>query len=292
MFVLGAALTLAIAYSLGVIFFGRFPIVIRLALGAAIESFLVYLLFILGLGHYLLVLAILVPAVFFIRPPLPKQPATRPWILLPIFLVFGVYYLVHAMAPEIQPDAISYHLGLTAEYLRLGAFPHRIGFYEILPQGLEMLFAVAFSIGGASAAKLVHFAFLLATLPLILLIARRLNLSDIQGCAAAALYFVAPVVGISGTCAYNDAALVFFILTTFYLLLDDDPFCAGVAAGFCYAIKFTGLLIPVLAVLFILLTKRQIRPAFRFSASALVMIAPWMLRALILTRDPVAPLFN
>ncbi len=232
-------------------------------------------------------------SLFYLHPApfalLPTPLHLRCTILVPLFAIFGVYYLVQALAPEIQPDAMSYHLGLTAEYLRLGTFPNRIGFYEMLPQGLEMLFAVAFSIGRDSAAKLVHFAFLLATLPLIVLTSRRLKLSDTQGYIAAALYFFAPVVGLSGTCAYNDAALVFFTLATFYLLLLDQPGCAGITAGFCYAIKFTGLLVPVLAFVYIL-WKRQ-KP-FRFAMGVLIMSAPWMLRALILTGNPLAPLFN
>lgn len=288
MFVLGAAVTLLIAYALGVLFFRKLdlPGVVLLGLGAAVESTLVYLLFVLGLGHFLIALAIFIPAIFLLRP---KLPTIKPSILLPLFVIFGGYYLIQAMAPEIQPDAISYHLGLTAEYLRLGTFPPRIGFYEILPQGLEMLFAVAYSIGRDSAAKLVHFAFLIATLPLIVLTARRLKLTDTQGCTAAALYFFAPVVGLSGTCAYNDAALVFFTLATFYLLLLDQPGPAGLTAGFCYAIKFTGLLVPVLALVYILWNRKK---PFRFALGALIMIAPWMLRALILTRNPLAPLFN
>jgi hypothetical protein len=287
--VLGAVVTLLIAYALGVLFFRKLalPAVILFGLGAAVESVLVYLLFLFGLGHYLLVLVIFVPAIFLLRPAPLKWPSNR--LILPLLAVYGVYYLVQALAPEIQPDAISYHLGLTAEYLRLGAFPHRIGFYEILPQGLEMLFAVAFSIGRDSAAKLVHFSFLLATIPLIVLTARRLKLTDTQGHAAAALYFFAPVVGLSGTCAYNDAALVFFTLATFYLLLIDQPGCAGITAGFCYAIKFTGLLVPVLALIYILW--KRWKPV-NFALGSMLMIAPWMLRALILTHNPLAPLFN
>jgi uncharacterized membrane protein YhaH (DUF805 family) len=295
-FLIGAAVTLLIACALGVLFTRKLPPVLRFAIGAAIESLAVYLSLLLHIPLWWLVAFI--PVLFFLRPTaLTEQPVTSldrltRWIVFPVFAIFGVYYLVQAMAPEIQPDAISYHLGLTAEYLRLGTFPKRIGFYEILPQGLEMLFAMAFLIGRDSAAKLVHFAFLLATLPLIVLTARRLKLTDAQGYCAALLYFVAPVVGLSGTCAYNDAALVFFTLATFYLLLLGQPACAGIAAGFCYAIKFTGLLVPVLALAYVVWTRRSFRPTLKLAAGALLMVLPWMLRSLILTRNPLAPLFN
>jgi hypothetical protein len=284
-FILGAVVTLAIAYAIGVRLFGKLPLppIIHFALGAAVESFLIYLFFLDRLGWLIPVLAVFIPFLFFARRPTISVRA------FPLFAVFGIYYLVQALTPEIQPDAISYHLGLTAEYLRLGAFPKQITFYEILPQGLEMLFAMAFAIGRDTAAKLVHFSFLLATIPLIVLTARRLNLTEWQGYAAAALYFFAPVVGLSGTCAYNDAALVFFTLATFYLLLIEQPGCAGITAGFCYAIKFTGLLVPVLALGYILW--KRMKPV-KFCLGAALMIAPWMLRALILTHNPFAPLFN
>src|SRR6266481_2411804 len=136
-----------------------------------------------------------------------------------ILAIYGILYLIHALAPEIQPDAITYHLGLVAEYARLGRFPDRVGFFEMLPQGMEMLFLFAFVIGKHSAEKLVHFGFLLATVPLMIELGRRARVSDRLSCAAAALYFCAPVVGATGTSTYNDAALVFFTLATLLTLL-------------------------------------------------------------------------
>lgn len=278
--------------------------VVRLGLGAIISSFLTFLMFVGGFGYpvYLVAFGILL---FFVRPPRLMENAIEPldpisrWIVFPVLAVYGILYLVHAAAPEIQPDAITYHLGLTAEYLRLHAFPQRVGFYEVLPQGMEMLYAAAFSIGRHSAAKLVHFALLACTVPLIVMIARRLKLSDLAGYAAAILYVTAPVVGVSGTSTYTDAGLVFFHLIAFYLLLvwrDDGMtgyvFAAGLAAGFCFAIKFTGLLAAPLALLFVVITRPRVRDALLLSAGAAIAIAPWMLRALILTGNPLAPLFN
>ena len=61
---------------------------------------------------------------------------TTAWILAVIFAPYAVLYTVHALAPEMQPDAAGYHLGLVREYFRLGSFPDRIDFYGILPQGM------------------------------------------------------------------------------------------------------------------------------------------------------------
>src|SRR5207245_10007235 len=114
----------------------------------------------------------------------------------------------------------------------------------VRPQGMELLFLFAFAIGMYSAAKLVHFGFLLATVPLMIELGRRMRLSDRLSGAAAAFYFCAPVVGITGSSTYNDAASVFFTLATLLTLLlwkqEGEArylLAAGLLAGFCYANK-------------------------------------------------------
>jgi hypothetical protein len=310
----GAALPLFTAYSLGVICFRSLPLpaILRLGLGAIVESFLIFVLFLMGCGSPAVFLAtgtlctgLCAITLLLRRPPVLAEVVAVPldavsrWVFFPALAIYGVLYLVHAAAPEIQPDAITYHLGLTAEYVRLHGFPDRIGFYEVLPQGMEMLFAAAFAFGRHSAAKLFHFSLLAATVPLIIMIARRLKLPDMAGFSAGIVYVAAPVVGVSGASAYTDAGLVFFHLAAFYLLLvwrDDGrgsyAFAAGLAAGFCFAIKFTGLLAAPLALVFVVAMRRRSRDAFLLSAGAALVIAPWMLRAFILTDNPVAPLFN
>src|ERR1017187_10544004 len=139
---------------------------------------------------------------------------------------------------------------------------------------MEMLFTVAFSFGRHAAAKLVEFVFFLATLPLIFRVGRRLGASDLACLVAAVFYFCAPVAGITGSSSYNDAAGVFFALAAFYLLLLAEPrylLPAGVLAGFCYAIKLPGLIV---------------------AAGTALMMAPWVVRAAVLTGNPFAPLMN
>ena len=93
------------------------------------------------------------------------MPAGLPAIIIAIY---GVLYLIHTLAPEVQPDGMSYHLAEVTEYANLGRFPALVDFFEMLPQGMEMLFLFAFVIGKQSAAKLVEFGFLLVTVPLLI----------------------------------------------------------------------------------------------------------------------------
>ena len=108
----------------------------------------------------------------------------------------------------------------------------------------------AWLIGGSSAAKLVHFAFLVATVPAIVHIARGLNLPDMAGHIAAAFYFCTPIVGLAGTAAFNDAALVYFTVAAIALALDGKAFHAGASAGFCYGVKMTGIIAVPIAMAF------------------------------------------
>jgi 4-amino-4-deoxy-L-arabinose transferase-like glycosyltransferase len=310
----GALFSLALAWMLGNICLQGLPSprTVILAIGAAAESLLIFLLLLAGAANRAtFILAGVALCLAFLRlqrrpahfEDFTKAPADRLtfWLSAAAFGGYGIFYLMNAMAPELQPDAAGYHLGLVSEYVRLGRFPGRVGFYNVMPQGLEMLFVPAFAFGRHSAAKLVHFAFLLATLPLMLRIGRRLLLPDTVAVAAAALYFCSPVVGVSGSSAYNDAALVFFVLVTFYLLLLwQDTYDvrylgpAGITAGYCYAIKMPGIVVLPLALVFVSTQAATDRRKSMISvlSAALLMIAPWMLRATLMTGNPGAPLFN
>ena len=295
----GAAFTLVTAYALGAILMRKRPAPpeILLAIGAAAESVLVFLLLLLHLAHWGVFLAIgaaAILAAWRFRTPAAHHPIHIPRAAWIVFLPYGVWYLVNALAPETIADGITYHLGLPNEYLRLGGFPDHVTFFDVVPQGMEMLYTVAFAFGRHAAAKLVEFAFFLATLPLIFRVGRRLGATDLGCLAAAVFYFCAPVAGITGSSSYNDAAGVFFMLAAFYLLVLADPRCllpSGVLAGFCYAIKFPGLMAVAGALLFVA-AQRRWKPLLIVAAGAALTMAPWTLRALVLTGNPVAPLMN
>jgi len=310
----GAFFTLAVAWMLGNICLRRLPVPwpIALAVGAAVESSIVFLLLVSGVGNrvsFALLGAVCLVAFWWVGRDAVRlaDPAKPPVDRVSMCLAgaalafYGALYLINALAPELEPDARMYHLGLTSEYVRLGGFPNRVGFYEMLPQGFEMLFVPAFAFGRHSAARLVHCAFLLATVPLMLRIGRRLELPQSVALSAAVLYFCAPVTGITGTSAYTDAGGVFFTLATFYLLLvwrdtRDARYLApaGITAGFCYAIKFPGALVAILAVVFVVAVERgmRARQLALLTGTALAVAAPWILRDAIMTGNPVAPLFN
>jgi hypothetical protein len=257
------------------------PRSVRFATGAAPFSLLVFLILLCHAGFlavYVLVgLALVAGAVLRGASVTPALTAV-PWYLRIVFAGAGVVYLVNALAPEIQADAVGYHLRLVSEYVRLHAFSDRAGFFDFMPQGMEMVFVPAFAVGAGSAAKLVHFAFLLASVGLIREIGREAGLSDVKTCAAAAIFFLAPVCGVDGTSAYTDAGLVCACCAVVYLLIRwerERSFallaCAALNAAFCFAIKptFGWVAVAALAVV-------RFRPVF--AGLVLLFSAPWLVR--------------
>lgn len=160
---------LGTAYGLGLAVLRKTPAPpeIVLALGGAAETSVIFFLLLAGAGRWYVFLALGAVAIacwrMFPRSPLDeavKRPLGKGGIAAAGFSApMGIWYFVNALAPETQADGMSYHLGLPYEYVRLGGFLRRITFYDLMPQGMEMLYTVAFVFGRHSAAKLVGFVF-------------------------------------------------------------------------------------------------------------------------------------
>ncbi|MEO8595088.1 MAG: discoidin domain-containing protein [Candidatus Solibacter sp.] len=297
--VAGAGFTLAAAYALGLLLMRRRPgpPEIVLGIGAAALSVVLFVILLLNAASLYVFLATGAAAMAMawrFRVPSPNDAVRVPRPAWVIFGAYGVWYLVNALAPETTADGITYHLGLPREYLRLGGFPEHTTFYDVIPRGMEMLYTMAYSIGRHAAAKLLEFTFFAATIPLLFRLGRRLGAPDLACTVAAVFYFCAPVAGLTGSSSYNDAAGVFFMLAVFYLLLEEGTrylLPAGLLAGFCYAIKLPGLVVGAAAVVFAA-RQRRWRPVLIVAAGAALAIAPWMLHAVVLTGNPLAPLMN
>jgi len=217
------------------------------------------------------------------------------WLFWAPYTVFGVFYLVHAMAPENSPDGTAYHLAIVGRYHRahgLEAIPTNM--YASLSQGVDLLFLFAYSFGRHSAAAMVHAAYLFA-LPLALLSFGRRFQCIPAGAGAGILVFASPIFGMDGISAYNDVALACVAFSLFYLLEIGESrltIPAGLLAGFCYAIKYTGFLAVPYALARILWRHRQWKLTAVAAGCALALIAPWMIKNWIYVQNPLAPFFN
>jgi len=238
------------------------------------------------------------------RDTLPSLP--KAWSIafsIPI-AAFSVWYFVNALAPEMSPDGMAYHLWLPAEYSRAHGFVRiPASIFANFPQGMELLFLFAFVFGKHSSAALVHFSFL-ATLPwLILCYGCRFGFPR-AAAAAAVLTFTSPIVGIDGSSAYVDVGLATIGFALFYVLqiwdADRQPgllVLAGALAGFALAVKYTGVMALLYALIFVAWKlgrnpKLMFRATLAVGAAALVFIVPWLAKNWIWTGNPVSPFAN
>lgn len=218
---------------------------------------------------------------------------------------FTLLYLSRAIGPEYSSDGSTYHLALVAEYLRKAHFPIiTTNFYASLPEGLEMLFLAAFSIGRHSAAALVHLLFLFALSSAFILFGLRFQVAK-AAIGAMVLFYLSPIVGFDASVAYNDVALAAATFATFYALQlwaarrenDRLLILAGLLAGFAGAIKYTGFFAPAFAIVFVIwvgrsdFKKYKTRLAFVIVPAALL-ISPWLIKNAIEVHNPVSPFAN
>ena len=239
----------------------------------------------------------------------PRAPRRLPLLFAALALPFFILYLFTAWAPEASPDGSTYHLGNVLRFLSAPWMVPIRDLYGALPEGLEMLFLFAFTIGGHSAAALVHFAFLIFLTVLVFFYARRFGFPK-AGLLAALMVFVSPLIGRDAVSAYNDVAMaatafgvVYFI--ELWIEKDNDNFLipAGMLAGFSFAIKYTGFIAAAWAlplIVFYLWRRRRIassplpvlRPLLQFAAPCLMLIAPWLIKDAIYMHNPLSPFFN
>lgn len=304
----GAGFTVTVSVAAGLILIRRLKVVLNrteevlfgFLVGSAIVSFLVFLLCVVHratLPVFLIGGAGVVTAAFFTRSHAvsEKMPfGRRNWLLLSLVLPLLVVYLANSLAPEVSPDGSGYHLGnVTRMWERHGFVWDYHSIYSYLSQGIEMLYLVAFSIGGMPAAATFHLSYLVCLTLLLASFGQRFGFPR-AGAFAAVLVFASPVVGLVAVSAYNDVALATCIFAVFYLgELNLETSCGnqlilnGFLVGFCYALKYPGALILLLVLL-------QLRGKgfVRLAAPAALMAAPWMLRNWYWLGNPFAPFFN
>ncbi|HEY1221150.1 MAG: hypothetical protein ABSE42_02865 [Bryobacteraceae bacterium] len=307
----GALFTVATATALGTLLVGKacadWPV--RFVAGSGVLSFLVLLLAASGLVYPTTFAILGVAAIVACQPwhRWRSGDGARNWptasikniLLFVIFIVYFYIYFLRAMAPEVSPDGATYHLGLTAQYLREHGF-HTItwNYYASLSQGMEMLFLFAFAFGKHSAAALVHLAFLVALVWQMWIWGARHGMAWVGVCGAA-LVALSPMVGVDASSAYNDVALAAVAFTLFCLLENwaEDRTAGllpviGILAGFGYALKYTGWVCVAYAIGFVAWKSRRVRAVAVVAGFAFLLVAPWLLKNWMWMHNPLAPFFN
>jgi 4-amino-4-deoxy-L-arabinose transferase-like glycosyltransferase len=139
--------------------------------------------------------------------------------MLACVIAAALLNLLSAMTPPFEYDALEYHLGAPAEYIKAGriiALPHN--FYSNMPQLTEMLYLLALKMSSGVAAKLLHWAFGVLSAVAVYAVAARLWKKQI-GLTAAALFYCIPLMQDLSETARIDLATTFFAVLAFGCLL-------------------------------------------------------------------------
>jgi hypothetical protein len=309
----GFAFTISFCFALGLPLASRLPLMkqerwpFAFLLGSAILSGIMFLLCVIHQVRPAVMIALAVAAGFgtwkYRREPsadaFPPIPRYALYVFLAVSAPFTLLYFANAMGPEWSPDGSSYHLGWVAKYAAARGFVSPLSsIYGMLSQGIELLFLNAFLFGKHSAAAMVHWAFLLDLVWLMISFARRIARPQ-AGLAAAFFLYASPVVGVDATSAYIDLATACIGFGLFYLVYIWDGqrqrsllVAAGLLAGFAYGAKYTVAILGVWAVLTVLWRSRSWKDTAIIAGMSLVLSTPWMIRNAIEVGNPVAPFFN
>lgn len=195
------------------------------------------------------------------------------------------------VAPLSDSDGIRYHAALPKLFLITGkVFLYPWDVTGALPESVEMLNMLLLPWTGGEGAKLLHFAFFVATLPVIALLVP-VRATGRSAAALAAFFFAAsPVALVPASAAFVDHAGLFHVATALLLAVHGAPVLAvGIALAAAAFTKITLLPVAVIALVPILRTRPRWRPLLAALLPAAVALAPLAIRNEIATGDPFYP---
>lgn len=214
------------------------------------------------------------------------------------------FAFVGALAPEIEYDALWYHLWLPQRWLDAGGPVDIVDEYvSLYPLPWQLLYGAAATIGGTGAAKLLHF-FCLPLLASATWLLTRTVFSTANGLVAAALCVISPTIIWEATTAYVDLALALFLTLSVQALFEFDRtssrrwlVMSAVMMGTALSIKHLALLALASFILVFLgntlatrrLAASALRNAALFLLLALAVPLPWYVRAYAASGNPVFP---
>ncbi len=240
----------------------------------------------------------------------PRWPSAWAWPVLAVFAGLLAPLLSLALTPTVSWDASAYHLTLPRLFLEAGGFREvPLSVYSYWPLNVQLLYSLALAHGDFVLAKLLHFAFGVATLYALAAGCRAFH-RPASGPLAAIFFLANGVVAFELRVAYVDLAHAFFLLAGLLFMLEAlerdrralwlSGLCCGLAAG----VKVSGiagaaivgaLYLPRLAGALRQPARLRRRLRFfltRFAAPVLGLWAPWVVRTWALAGNPAYPFLH
>jgi 4-amino-4-deoxy-L-arabinose transferase-like glycosyltransferase len=301
-------------------------VILSVAVGFGIFSFLILSLSLLGFLYKELVLFILIlfsiifhkDIILFLKealveiknlPLLFRNASNTGFIfaLISIILISFLINFIGTIAPEIQYDALSYHLILPRIYIE----NHRIVEVPYIHQAYfastGMLYVLGLILSGQITAKLFSLCFGILITVAIASFGKRFFSLEV-GIIAAVLFYVSPLVAWLSTTTYIDLAVVFFSFTALYALTlwwktnrKGLLLLCGLISGLALSVKLNSALLltpmglSVIAINCHLSGKNVFKNLSNlaiFGLSILIVAAPWYLIIYFQKGDSVFSLYN
>ncbi len=209
-------------------------------------------------------------------------------------------FFVLALYPPTGFDATVYHLPYARAFVAAGGLEFLPDLrFPVFPQAGEMGFVLGFFLSGEVATRLTQLLAMLLTAGLLFDWGRLYDRR--AGIWAAALWLGNPLIVWLGASAYVDATLALFVTASWVCwerwIRDGDRhwlWLAGSFGGLAAATKYLGLFfLAAMGVMTAVrsLRAREARPLVTLSAVALAVLAPWYLRIVYHTGNPVFPFY-
>ena len=220
--------------------------------------------------------------------------------------VAAIIAFVPSAVPEIFYDALYYHLGLPLQYLITGEIRWMPGVvHSAFPASLDLLFGLCLGLGGAVAAKFLNFFLFVLGWGATAAFIQEATGDRRAGIIGAVAIGTIPGVVIMSTMCGIDAAMIGYAamagLAIARMVRAGEgegtglAVLAGTVAGFVMGSKYTGLWLGAALALSILVGlgwRRSAGLVLPFAATAALVAAPWYVRNLLVTGDPVYPVLR
>jgi hypothetical protein len=230
------------------------------------------------------------------------------WLFVLLIAPFVLITLLGSMLPATDFDVLEYHLQGPKEYYQAGRIqflPHNV--YTNMPFDVEMLHLLGMAVmadwwWGALPGQLLVALF--GPAAAVLIYATGARVSTRAGWLAALVYLSTPWIYRIGVIAYVEGPLLFYHAALVWAGLAGPPtgekgagrswMLLGLLAGGAMGCKYTALISAVIP--FGLLAagdcwrRRTLRPLLAYALGWGIVMAPWLLRNVADTGDPVYPL--
>ncbi|MCX5855417.1 MAG: phospholipid carrier-dependent glycosyltransferase [Deltaproteobacteria bacterium] len=230
-------------------------------------------------------------------------------LLAVAILLLYLIVIVIALTPPIASDALIHHLAIPKLWLVNG------GFYEIkwadfsyYPMNIDLLYLISLYFNNDILPNFIHMGFGIGTAWMIYLYLNR-HFNRVAGLLGVLVFVSTPIVLRMSTVAYVDLGLAFFTTVSILAFIHwrtggYEEFkwllIASIAMGLALGTKYNALIAWVFlsfSVVFLYSRDtgaqwRAIRYGIVFFLVSLFVFSPWLIKNLILTGNPLYPLFK